>query len=139
VTVPDADLVARLQIRPGTRLLLLAAPPGYRERIEPLPGGGTTVESAAPDEAFDVIHAFCRDRAAVAALASTAIGAYRAGGIMLLSYPKGGATAGTDLDRDSGWEPFTRAGFRPVRQVSIDEDWSAMRWRRVEEVSVRVR
>lgn len=24
------------------------------------------------------------------------------------------------------------AGFRPIRQVAIDEDWSALRFRRVE-------
>jgi hypothetical protein len=25
------------------------------------------------------------------------------------------------------------AGFRPVRQAAIDDTWSALRWRRVEE------
>jgi hypothetical protein len=139
VTPPDADLVARLQIRPGSRLLLLAGPPGFRERIAPLPGGGTIHEAAAPGETFDVVHAFCPDRAAAAALAPAVIAAYRVGGILLLSYPKGGTAAGRDLDRDSGWEPFTTAGFRPVRQVSIDHQWSALRWRRVEEVPARTR
>lgn len=87
-----------------------------------------------PGAAYDAIQAFCRDSAALAAVAPAAIAAYRTGRVLLLSYPKGGAKAGTDLNRDAGWEPLTAAGFRPVRQVSIDDVWSAVRWRLVEEV-----
>ncbi len=130
----DAALVTKLQIRPGSRLLLLGAPDGYRARVDPLPGDGTIDETPVAGVTYDAIHAFCRDSAALAALAPTAIGAYRTGGVLLLSYPKGGAKAGTDLNRDAGWSPLTAAGFRPVRQVAIDEAWSALRWRRVEEV-----
>ena len=133
----EAGLVARLQVRPGSRLLLLGAPVGYRARIDPLPGDGTIDEAPAPGAAYDAIHAFCRDSAALAAVAPVVLAAYRTGGVLLLSYPKGGAKAGTDLNRDAGWEPVAAAGFRPVRQVSIDEIWSAVRWRRVEEVAAR--
>jgi hypothetical protein len=133
--VTEAALIAKLQIRPGSRLLLLGAPAGYRERIDPLPDGGTIDEAPAPDAAYDAIHLFCRDSTALAALAPVAIAAYRRGEILLASYPKGGAKAGTDLNRDAGWEPLTAAGFRPVRQVAIDEAWSAVRWRLVDEVA----
>ncbi len=37
----------------------------------------------------------------------------------------------SDLSRDRGWEPPGRAGFEPVRQVAIDQDWSALRFRQV--------
>jgi len=35
------------------------------------------------------------------------------------------------FNRDTGWEAVGRAGFEPVRQVAIDEDWSALRFRQV--------
>jgi len=35
------------------------------------------------------------------------------------------------FNRDTGWEALGRAGFEPVRQVAVDEDWSALRFRRV--------
>jgi hypothetical protein len=38
----------------------------------------------------------------------------------------------SDINRDSGWDVMGQAGFEPVRQVAIDEDWSALRFRRVE-------
>ncbi len=37
-----------------------------------------------------------------------------------------------EFDRDSGWDALGAAGFEGVRQVAIDEDWSALRFRRVE-------
>jgi len=36
----------------------------------------------------------------------------------------------TDLTRDIGWEVVERAGLNPVTQVSVDDTWSALRFRR---------
>ena len=36
------------------------------------------------------------------------------------------------FERDSGWDILGEHGFEPVRIVAIDEDWSALRFRRVE-------
>jgi hypothetical protein len=36
------------------------------------------------------------------------------------------------FNRDTGWAAVKAAGFDSVRQVAIDEDWSALRFRRVE-------
>lgn len=37
----------------------------------------------------------------------------------------------TDITRDYGWQPLGDLGFEPVRQISIDIDWSALRFRPV--------
>jgi hypothetical protein len=37
-----------------------------------------------------------------------------------------------EFNRDSGWSVLGQAGFEAVRQVAVDEDWSALRFRRVE-------
>ena len=39
-----------------------------------------------------------------------------------------------DINRDQGWEALENAGFKPVRQVAIDDDWSALRFRRIEQI-----
>jgi hypothetical protein len=39
--------------------------------------------------------------------------------------------------RRTGWQALSDAGFRPVRQVAIDADWSALRFRRKEFVKSR--
>ena len=35
----------------------------------------------------------------------------------------------TDISRDHGWSPLLDRGWEGVRQVAIDEDWSALRFR----------
>ena len=50
-------------------------------------------------------------------------------------YPKGTSKRyKCEFNRDSGWKIIVAAGFESVRMVAIDEDWSALRFRRVEYV-----
>ena len=44
-----------------------------------------------------------------------------------------------DFNRDTGWAAVGAAGFESVRQVAIDEDWSALRFRRTEYVKTLTR
>ena len=58
--------------------------------------------------------------------------------IIWMAYPKGSSKRLTcDFNRDNGWSPLGAVGFRGVRQVAIDEDWSALRFRRAEFVKTR--
>jgi hypothetical protein len=50
-----------------------------------------------------------------------------------MAYPKGSSKRyQCEFNRDGGWDVLAHAGFEAVRQVAIDEDWSALRFRRVE-------
>lgn len=56
------------------------------------------------------------------------------------AYPKGTSKKyKSEINRDTGWTPLGEAGFEPVRQVAIDEDWSALRFRRVEFITTMKR
>lgn len=51
-------------------------------------------------------------------------------GILWFCYPKGSSKNYTcDFNRDTGWAHLGKLGYEPVRQVAIDEDWSALRFR----------
>lgn len=53
--------------------------------------------------------------------------------VIWFAYPKGTSKRyRCDFNRDTGWAAVGAAGFEPVRQVAIDEDWSALRFRRTE-------
>jgi len=53
--------------------------------------------------------------------------------IVWFAYPKGTSKKyKCDFNRDTGWAALGKAGFEPVRMVAIDEDWSALRFRRAE-------
>jgi len=53
--------------------------------------------------------------------------------VVWFAYPKGSSKRyPSEINRDHGWTVVGREGFEPVRMVAIDEDWSALRVRRVE-------
>ncbi len=60
--------------------------------------------------------------------AEQAVAAARADRLAWISYPKGGRL-GTDLNRDRLAAALAANGVQPVRQVSIDDTWSALRFR----------
>jgi hypothetical protein len=60
--------------------------------------------------------------------------------IVWVTYPKKASKRYTcEFDRDTGWEPLGAVGFEPVRQVAVDDDWSALRFRRVAHIKTMKR
>jgi hypothetical protein len=60
--------------------------------------------------------------------------------ILWMAYPKGTSKKYTcDFNRDSGWKVLGKAGYEPVRMVAIDEDWSALRFRKAEYIKTMKR
>ena len=58
--------------------------------------------------------------------------------IVWFAYPKGTSRKyQCDFNRDNGWDALKALGFDTVRQVAIDADWSALRFRRVEFIGGR--
>jgi hypothetical protein len=54
-------------------------------------------------------------------------------GQLCFVYPKGSSKKfQCDFNRDTGWSVLGEKGFEPVHMVAIDDDWSALRFRRVE-------
>jgi hypothetical protein len=114
------DLAAKLQIKPGTTVATVAAPDGGPD----LSGAGP---AAIPADAGAVI-AFARRRDDLDAIAADAIEAARQDRLAWVAYPKAGQL-GTDLSRDSLAAALSAHGIRPVRQVALDDVWSALRFR----------
>jgi hypothetical protein len=118
------DVTAKLQIKPGQRVAALA-------------GTGDVPSVATPDAnppadpgAADAVVAFARNQAELGTVAVPAIEAARQGKLAWIAYPKAGQL-GTDLNRDILASLLTAQGVQPVRQVAIDETWSALRFRPV--------
>ena len=128
VPASSASLANKLQIKSGHRVGLINAPPGYAEKLRPLPQG--TEVLARPGRDLDVVVAFARDAGELERIAPSALKAVKPDGLLWVCYPKGGAQAGTDLDRDVLWELLNRERLVGMSLVAVDETWSAMRFRR---------
>jgi len=77
--------------------------------------------------------AFATTQQQVNALAPTIAQQAEGDAIVWLAYPKGTSKKyKSQINRDNGWNALGYEGFEPVRMVAIDEDWSAVRFRRAE-------
>jgi hypothetical protein len=128
-----SSLVKKLGIKPGQKPLILNAPEGYM--LGALPQGVEVKTNA--QGVFDFVQAFVRSKADVEGQAHTAIQALKPGGLLWLAYPKKSSKIKTDISRDAGWEPVRRAGMEGVSLIAIDDTWSAMRFRRADDVKSR--
>jgi hypothetical protein len=115
------DLAAKLQIKPGMAVSVVGAGPDMPDL------SGLGPPAAGPSEAAAVI-AFIRLATELSGPAAPAIHAARDDRLAWIAYPKAGQL-GTDVNRDSLARAVASLGVQPVRQVSIDDIWSALRFR----------
>src|SRR5438876_255951 len=131
----DASLIKKLGIKPKQRFIILKAPKGFSEQIVPLlPADVELITTPIPASNVDVVLLFVRNKAEVEKDTPIAINMVKSGGRLWLSYPKQSSGVPTDVNRDILWKIFPNSEWRPVTQISIDEIWSALRFRPKTEV-----
>lgn len=61
-------------------------------------------------------------------------------GLFWFVYPKGSSKKyKCEFNRDNGWQAMGDLGYEPVRMVALDEDWSALRFRKAESIKTLTR
>lgn len=82
---------------------------------------------AGPGQAADWVLLFARSRAELEQHLPLAQARLAPGGALWVAYVKGGAKAGSDIDRDSIRAHAQALGLDSVAMVAIDARWSALR------------
>jgi hypothetical protein len=123
----DRPLTERLGLTGQLRALILNAPKGYRTLLGPLPPDITV--NTKPSGQYDFVHLFVSNQAELGQLGPSTLKAVKPTGILWISYPTQGGGMETDMNRDTGWDLVTEAGFQPVTQVAVNDIWSALRFR----------
>jgi hypothetical protein len=113
-----ASLAEKLNIKPGMKIHVVKKPAGLG-----LPGLAVTTSGQA-----DGVIVFAKTLAEVEAHGRPALQAAREDRIAWIAYPKAGQL-GTDLNRDILWKHLLNEGIQGVRQIALDDVWSAMRFR----------
>lgn len=76
--------------------------------------------------------AFVTSKSEVNALAPMIAARAKGDAIVWFAYPKSTSKKyKCDFNRDTGWAALKAAGFDTVRAIAIDEDWTALRFRRM--------
>ena len=141
--MPTTPLFAKLNLKDQRQLIVLDAPSSFESELSALQKADPDITvlrrvSAAAPVAFALAFATTQNTIdkATAALTTQAIDDV----ILWMVYPKGTSKRYTcDFNRDTVWAALGAAGFEPVRMVAIDEDWSALRFRRSQHVKTLAR
>lgn len=130
------QILKKLRIRGHDPVLIVNAPSEYKDVLSALEG---RIDSA-PQQKYRFIHVFVRIKRDIQQYVPSAIKALDGDGLLWISYPKKSSKKyQSDISRDSGWETIAEYNFEPVTQISINDDWSALRFRQVEHIKTMKR
>ena len=133
--VIPSPLFKKLNLGMHREIVVLNAPDSFEAELEQLKGIKILRDPKKPT-AIQFGLAFATTQTQLDR-ASTFLSAASEGDTVLwFAYPKGTSKRYTcEFNRDAGWSVIRDAGFDSVRMVAIDEDWTALRFRRLEYVN----
>jgi hypothetical protein len=127
----------KLQLKDQKEILVVNAPASFEPELARL-AGVTVHRQIGAVKKVDFSLAFVMKQAEVDALAPKIAARAQGDAIVWFAYPKGTSKKyKCDFNRDTGWAALKAAGFDTVRAISIDDDWSGLRFRRNEFIKSR--
>ena len=127
-----SSIFEKLNLKQQQEILVVNAPPSFEPELLAL----EDVTVLRDLERSKVIHfalIFATRQAEVDSLSKVLASKVEGDAVLWFAYPKGTSKRyKCEFNRDTGWDAMRSAGFDTVRQVAIDEDWSALRFRRLE-------
>lgn len=127
-----SDIFSKLNLKSQAEILVLNAPQSFESEIVAL-SGVTVIQDTDATEEVTFSLAFVTKQDEVNEIGSIVARKSQGDVVVWFAYPKGSSKKyKCEFNRDDGWEVLGKLGFEAVRQVAIDEDWSALRFRRVE-------
>jgi hypothetical protein len=126
------DLLKKLNYRGQKRIVILNGKNGLVDSIlQLLPDVQVDIEID-PRYPYGFILVFVQKVSEVEKLAPKAIHNLISDGILWFAYPKKTSKKiPSDISRDHGWKVLIDSDFDKVRQININEDWTALRFRNI--------
>jgi hypothetical protein len=133
-------LFKKLNYKNQKEIFILNPPASFGKELDLI--REVTIVKSAIDEtsAIEFILAFGTKQAEVDNFARSIHNKIKGDAVVWFAYPKGTSkTYKCEFNRDNGWQIMGELGFEPVRMVAIDEDWSALRFRKAEHIKKMTR
>ncbi|MGB4773836.1 MAG: hypothetical protein WBP45_01570 [Daejeonella sp.] len=127
------QLFKKLNFKGQKEIFVINSPTEFTHELETMMKI-TSVKTDLKDcKELEFILAFVKTKPEVDKMALIIEQKLKGDGLVWFAYPKGTSKKyKAEINRDNGWESIANIGLETVRAVAIDEDWSALRFRRVE-------
>ncbi len=116
----------KLGLKPGLSCLPLHAPDHYADLVD----GAQGVTFLATPAPADIVHLFCRNRAALETGIAAALACVVPGGMLWISWPKKSSPLFLDVTEDTLREVILPIGWVDVKVCAVDADWSGLKFLR---------
>ncbi len=134
------SLFKKLNFKEETEVIILNAPTSFNPEIEAISTSTKVVEKMPSKGKISFALVFVRQQKDIAATMSTVYPLLHGDAKLWMAYPKKSSkNYKTDISRDDGWAVMGQFNVEGVRQIAIDEDWSALRFRKVEYIKTMKR
>jgi hypothetical protein len=132
--IATTPLFDKLNLGVHDEIVLFNAPESFESELKQLKGVKIARDPGKP-KAIKFGLAFAMTQAQLDRASKLLAAGSEGDAVLWFAYPKGTSKRYTcEFNRDAGWGVIRAAGFDSVRMVAIDEDWSALRFRRLEYV-----
>jgi hypothetical protein len=134
------EIFKKLNLKDQQTVYVLNAPPSFKAELASLAGKVAVKTALSGAKQIQFVIAFVTKQAEVDNLAAELPAHVASDAVIWLAYPKQTSKRYTcEFNRDTGWQQMGANGFEPVRQVAIDEDWSALRFRNPDHIKKMTR
>lgn len=130
----------KLNLKSQDPIYVLNSPDSFKKEIEEIDGEPAVKTSLSGAKTISFFLGFVTKQKEVDELTKKVAPLMEGDGIFWFAYPKGTSKKyKCEFNRDNGWAELGKQGFEGVRMVAIDEDWSALRFRKVEHIKSMTR
>lgn len=124
-------LFKKLNFKNHKEMLVLHAPDSFQQELQQMAGIAAVLQSTEAIENIEFAIVFVLRKDEIESALSAIYPKLKGDAILWFCYPKTSSKKyRCDFNRDSGWELVGKYSMEGVRQVAIDEDWSALRFRK---------
>jgi hypothetical protein len=133
-------LFKKLNFKEQPAIVILNAPSSFESELFQMKGLTKPVKSLKGLKTIEFAMIFATKQKEVDEWSGKIIPLLDDDAVFWICYPKGSSKKYTcDFNRDTGWITLGKLGFEPVRGIAIDEDWSALRFRKPEHIKTMTR
>jgi hypothetical protein len=118
-------LVAKLGIKEHCEVVLVGAPQGYRNLLEPLPVGVRFADR--PSASSNVVQVFATKRAELSRALAACRKTLSPQAVVWVSWPKKSSGVPAEIAEDTVRELALPLGFVDVKVCAVDEVWSGLK------------
>ena len=128
-------LFKKLNFKDHNQILLVNAPQSFGEELSLMEESTQVIQSIEEAGEIEFTLGFVIDQVAIENFIHSIQPKLAADPIVWIAYPKASSKKyKCAFNRDTGFGILGQYGFEGVRQVAIDEDWSALRFRKVHHI-----